>query len=186
MRCCTSSSTGKAFKAAKRQPFSFIPSAEGEAFPPFRRLCRRRRDFLYRLLTVSGSADTAVRRWRRLYAQSERGQWPPSAAGGVAARRRGQEGKDNQGFLSPLNSPNFPLAATPCGRASKCEGPTDVFGAPQGIRLIEAELFAGTGKRPAQAGRALLCAAAHARKIRGITALYNVPDARNRAPVTPV
>ena len=26
----------------------------------------------------------------------------------AAARRRGQEGKDNQGFLSPLNSPNFP------------------------------------------------------------------------------
>ncbi len=45
-------------------------------------------------------------------------EWLPMGRPGIAAvwRRRGrahgrgQEGKDNQGFLSPLDSPNFPLS----------------------------------------------------------------------------
>ena len=56
----------------------------------------------------------------------------------------------------------------------------------KGQRLIEAELFAAFRRRPAPSGRALLCAANHAREIQGITASKNLPDARNRAPVTPV
>ena len=52
--------------------------------------------------------------------------------------------------------------------------------------LIEAELFAAERKRPAPDGRALSCAAPYARKIQGLTASQNLPDARNRAPVTPV
>ena len=40
-------------------------------------------------------------------------------------------------------------------------------------------------KRPAQDGRALLCAAPYARKIQGSKASKNLPDARNRAPVPP-
>ena len=52
--------------------------------------------------------------------------------------------------------------------------------------LMEAELFAAPNKRPAPDGRALLCAADNAREIQGITASQNLPDARNRAPVTPV
>ena len=52
--------------------------------------------------------------------------------------------------------------------------------------LIEAELFAAESCRPALSGRALLCAADNAREIQGITASQNLPDARNRAPVTPV
>ena len=52
--------------------------------------------------------------------------------------------------------------------------------------LIEAELFAAERRRPAPSGRALLCAANYAREIQGITASQNLPDARNRAPVTPV
>ena len=51
--------------------------------------------------------------------------------------------------------------------------------------LIEAELFAAQVKRPALPGRALLCAAVYAREIQGLTASHNLPDARNRAPVTP-
>ena len=52
---------------------------------------------------VSGSAVPAACRRRR--------DWLPMGRPGIAAaRRRGQEGKDNQGFLSPLNSPNFPLS----------------------------------------------------------------------------
>ena len=51
---------------------------------------------------------------------------------------------------------------------------------------MEAELFAAERCRPAPDGRALLCAANYAREIQGITASQNLPDARNRAPVTPV
>ena len=51
---------------------------------------------------------------------------------------------------------------------------------------MEAELFAAERCRPAQNGRALSCAADNAREIQGITASRNLPDARNRAPVTPV
>ena len=48
--------------------------------------------------------------------------------------------------------------------------------------LIEAELFAVQYKRPAPDGRALSCAAPYARKIQGLTASQNLPDARNRVP----
>ena len=51
--------------------------------------------------------------------------------------------------------------------------------------LIEAELFAAERRRPAPSGRALLCAAPYARKIQGLTASQNLPDARNRAPAPP-
>ena len=55
-----------------------------------------------------------------VYAQSERAQWPPSAAGGAGVHRRecrrlaaetpvptgkGKRGQDTNGFLSPLDSP---------------------------------------------------------------------------------
>ena len=72
-----------------------LPSAEGERFrrsgglPPQARLA------------LPG---------RGLFAMAWREKLPPSAAGGGRAHGRGQEGKDNQGFLSPLNSPNFPLS----------------------------------------------------------------------------
>ena len=52
--------------------------------------------------------------------------------------------------------------------------------------LMEAELFAAERGHPALSGRALLCAANYAREIQGITASQNLPDARNRAPATPV
>ena len=58
---------------------------------------------LYPQQRASGSAVPAACRRRR--------DWLPMGRPGIAAaRRRGQEGKDNQGFLSPLNSPNFPLS----------------------------------------------------------------------------
>ena len=56
----------------------------------------------------------------------------------------------------------------------------------KGTPLMEAELFAAQGERPAQNGRALSCAAVHAREIQGITAPQKRTDARNRAPITPV
>ena len=51
---------------------------------------------------------------------------------------------------------------------------------------MEAERFAAQIKRPAPDGRALLCAANHARETQGITASQKRNDARNRASVTPV
>ena len=60
---------------------------------------------------------------------------PPAAAAGA-------KGQGHQGFPAPLDSPTFPLDATPFGRASKSEGPTGAFGAPRRTPLIEAELFA--------------------------------------------
>ena len=47
--------------------------------------------------------------------------------------------------------------------------------------LMEAELFAAQIKRPALSGRALLCAADHAKSIQGLTASPKLLDARNRA-----
>ena len=77
------------------------------------------------LLTLSSgytSADTAARRWRRLYALGGRGEGPPSAAGECRAHGRGKRGQDTRyGFLSPLDSPYLPLAATPFGCAAKRE-----------------------------------------------------------------
>ena len=51
--------------------------------------------------------------------------------GGVGAHRQGQKGQGHQGFPAPLDSPTFPLDATPFGRASKCEGTTVTSGAPR-------------------------------------------------------
>ena len=69
------------------------------------------------------SADTAARRWRRLYAQSERVHLPPSAAGECRAHGRGKRGQGHRMVpLPPLDSPKTLLcAATPFGRAAKRE-----------------------------------------------------------------
>ena len=52
--------------------------------------------------------------------------------------------------------------------------------------LIEAELFAATAFAPCTGWPRTDSAANHARKIQGLKASRNLPDARNRAPVTPV
>ena len=69
------------------------------------------------------SADTAARRWRRLYAQSERVHLPPSAAGECRAHGRGKRGQGHRRVpVPPLDSPKTLLcAATPSGRAAKRE-----------------------------------------------------------------
>ena len=69
------------------------------------------------------SADTAARRWRRLYAQSERVHLPPSAAGECRAHGRGKRGQGHRMVpLPPRDSPKTLLcAATPFGRAAKRE-----------------------------------------------------------------
>ena len=56
----------------------------------------------------------------------------------AAARRRGQKGQGHQGFPAPLDSPTFPLDATPFGRASKYEGP-------QGRLVLQGHALDGSG-----------------------------------------
>ena len=87
---------------------------------------------LYRQQTADLPPIQRLAAGGEIYARSERGQWPSSAAGGVGAHRQGQKGdRTPYGFMSPLDSPYLPLDATPFGRASKSEGPTDAFGAPR-------------------------------------------------------
>ena len=87
---------------------------------------------LYRQQTAGLPPIQRLAAGGEIYARSERGQWSSSAAGGVGAHRQGQKGdRTPYGFLSPLDSPYLPLDATPFGRASKSEGPTDAFGAPR-------------------------------------------------------
>ena len=54
--------------------------------------------------------------------------WRRSVPGSPGGDKRGQ-GTD--GSLSPLDTPDPPLDATPFGRASKSEGPTGAFAAPR-------------------------------------------------------
>ena len=64
---------------------------------------------------------------------------------------------------------------------------------PQGRSVLQGHMLdrsgafrSDGGERPAQNGRALLCAADNAKSIQGSSATYKLKDARNRAPVTPV
>ena len=66
------------FVKTSAELFSFIPSADGKP-----------------------SVDTAVRRWRRLYARSERGQLPPSAAGEPVFTGGNKRGQDTIWFPVP-------------------------------------------------------------------------------------
>ena len=130
------------------------------------------------------SADTAARRWRRPDAQSERAQWPPSAAGGTPGPRRGTRGDRTPMVFFPLLTPQtFLWPRRPSVARLNARGHRCVW-CSKGTCLIEAEPFAAQIQHPAPDGRALLCAAKHARKIQGITfyIMYNAPDARNRAP----
>ena len=104
----------------------------------------------------------------------------------AAARRRGQKGQGHQGFPAPLDSPCLPLRRDALRLRGEMRGAHRGVCCSKGTPLIEAELFAAQSKRPAPSGRALLCAANHARQIQGIKASHKLIDARNRAPVTPV
>ena len=103
---------------------------------------------------------------------------PPTGAKG---------GKGTVWFPCPLlTPPNPPLRRDSLRSRGEMRGAHRDVWCSKGTPMIEAELFAGQGERPAPSGRALLCAASYARKIQGNKASKNLPDARNRAPVTPV
>ena len=88
--------------------------------------------------------------------------------------------------LALLTSQTLPLRRDSLRSRGEMRGPTGTSGAPRAHPMIEAELFAGQRRTPRTSGHALLCAASYARKIQGNKASKNLPDARNRAPVTPV
>ena len=110
-------------------------------FSIFHRKTRRFSHELKHLYFITGStqpsafplADTAAqpleatlcpRRACALAAARRRGGVPPSGGGD-------QRGQGTDGSLSPLDTPDPPLDATPSGRATKCEGPTGASGAPR-------------------------------------------------------
>ena len=96
-------------------------------------------------------------------------------------------GKGTVWFPCPLlTPPNPPLRRDSLRSRGEMRGAHRDVWCSKGMPLMEAELFAAQDKRPAPSGRALLCAASYARKIQGNKASKNLPDARNRAPVTPV
>ena len=86
----------------------------------------------------------------------------------------------------PLLTPLTFLRADTSEMCSEMRGAHSDVWCSKGTPLMEAELFAAERRRPAPSGRALLCAANYASEIPGGKASQNLPDARNRAPVTPV
>ena len=86
-----------------RKPFLFLPSADGRP-----------------------SADTAARRWRRLYARCECAHWPPSAARESRCSPAGTKGDRTPGMVScPLLTPLTFL----CADTSEMCSETGVTGA---------------------------------------------------------
>ena len=117
---------------------------------------------LYRQQTADLPPIQRLAAGGEIYARSERGQWPPSAAGGVGAHRQGQKGTGHHMVSCPLLTPltflwtRLPAVARLNARVHRgvwCSKVTP---------LIEAEPFAAESRRPALSGRALLCAANHA------------------------
>ena len=68
--------------------------------------------------------------------------WRRRVPGSPGGDKRGQ---GTNGSLSPLDTPDPPLDATPFGRASKMRGAHRGVWCSKGTPLIEAELFAATG-----------------------------------------
>ena len=108
-----------------------------------------------------------------------RGMPPPGGGGKRGIRHR-------MVSYPPLNSPSSSLGRDSLRSRVYMRGAHRGVWCSKGTPLMEAELFAAESKRPALDGRALLCAANYAGEIQGITASRYLPDARNRAPVTPV
>ena len=121
-----------------------------------------------------------MRRWRRERPYPTAGGLPVSTGGGKRGIRH------RMVSYPPLNSPSSSFGRDSLRSRVYMRGAHRCVWCSKGTPLMEAELFAAESKRPALDGRALLCAANYAREIQGITASRYLPDARNRAPVTPV
>ena len=114
------------------------------------------------------------------------GKLPPSGGGESRCSPAGTKGdRTPYGFLSPLDSPYLPLRCDSLRSRSEMRGAHSDVWCSKGTPLMEAELFAAERGRPAQNGRALVCAANHASEIQGSSATYKLKNARNRAPFLP-
>ena len=96
-------------------PFNSLPSADGRP-----------------------SADTAARRWRRLYALGGRGYWPPSAAGECRPHGGGKRGKTTKVFFPLLTPQTFLRTRLPAVARLKARGP-------QGRLVLQGSTLDGSG-----------------------------------------
>ena len=84
------------------------------------------------------SADTAVHRWRRVYALGGRGHWPPSAAGECRSRGGGKRGKTTKVFFPLLTPQTFLRTRLPAVARLKSGGP-------QGRLVLQENALDGSG-----------------------------------------
>ena len=79
---------------------------------------------LYHQQTADLSPIQRLAAGGEIYARSERGQWPPSAAGGVGAHRQGQKGTGHHMVSCPLLTPlTFLWTRLPSVARLKARGP---------------------------------------------------------------
>ena len=79
---------------------------------------------LYRQQTADLPPIQRLAAGGEIYARSERGQWPPSAAGGVGAHRQGQKGTGHHMVSCPLlTPPTFLWTRLPSVARLKARGP---------------------------------------------------------------
>ena len=88
---------------------------------------------------------------------------PVFTGGNAAVWRRRQKGTGHRMVSCPLLTPLTFLCADTSEMCSETRGAHSDVWCSKGQRLMEAELFAAERRRPAPSGRALLCAAPHAR-----------------------
>ena len=79
---------------------------------------------LYHQQTADLSPIQRLAAGGEIYARSERGQWPPSASGGVGAHRQGQKGTGHHMVSCPLLTPlTFLWTRLPSVARLKARGP---------------------------------------------------------------
>ena len=111
---------------------------------------------LYRQQTADLPPIQRLAAGGEIYARSERGQWPPSAAGGVGAHRQGQKGTGHHMVSCPLlTPPTFLWTRLPSVARLKARGPQMRL-VLQGFILDRSGAFRAAERcHPALSGRAL-------------------------------
>ena len=118
--------------------YSFIKSCTRQS--EFKICCQGASPPLNSLPSVDGrpSADTAVHRWRRVYALGGRGHWPPSAAGECRPHGGGKRGKTTRVFFPLLTPQTFLRTRLPAVARLKSGGP-------QGRLVLQENALDGSG-----------------------------------------
>ena len=118
--------------------YSFIKSCTRQS--EFKICCQGASPPLNSLPPADGrpSADTAVHRWRRVYALRGRGHWPPSAAGECRPHGGGKRGKTTKVFFPLLTPQTFLRTRLPAVARLKSGGP-------QGRLVLQENALDGSG-----------------------------------------